>query len=418
MKDRSKLVKKPIVDKTGKKTFVWVKADQSIPDKKKPSQEDVIVAKIKTEEKSVPNKKLVIKQQGKVTESESFKKWFGKSKVVDDNGDPLVVYHGTTHNFEQFDSDKIGNVENALGIGHYFTTSSDDAGTNYAGNNKDGVGPDLKSRIEQESGRIESDIEYSEPSEISSEYEISEQHARTLMDDSVLREEFANIVATKKFKGDSEGSLMAVYLKSENPFDLTGDDEMYIEWDEKYYKEMAEDEVDKNDYKDDKEGYEDALNDKALEIYQDDYFPSEDGEGVAVMEAFDEVIKNYEEHDDFDSSELRMELNDGMKKQAFVDYLKKRMPYISDLDGNMAVGQFISDVVKKAGYDGLVQDANLEFGYARKDGKPMDGINQGDKHYIMFDSTQIKSATGNSGEFDPKENDITKSDNEVKLILK
>jgi hypothetical protein len=33
--------------------------------------------------------------QEKGTDSPYFKKWFGKSKVVDENGEPLVVYHGT-----------------------------------------------------------------------------------------------------------------------------------------------------------------------------------------------------------------------------------------------------------------------------------------------------------------------------------
>ncbi len=33
----------------------------------------------------------------------AFKNWFGDSKVVDDKGQPLVMYHGTKHQFEQFD---------------------------------------------------------------------------------------------------------------------------------------------------------------------------------------------------------------------------------------------------------------------------------------------------------------------------
>ena len=35
------------------------------------------------------------KQQATKTKTPAFKRWFGKSKVVDDNGDPLVVYHGS-----------------------------------------------------------------------------------------------------------------------------------------------------------------------------------------------------------------------------------------------------------------------------------------------------------------------------------
>lgn len=40
------------------------------------------------------------------TYSKSFKKWFGESKVVDENGEPLVVYHGTgiPNKIEEFKS--------------------------------------------------------------------------------------------------------------------------------------------------------------------------------------------------------------------------------------------------------------------------------------------------------------------------
>ena len=40
----------------------------------------------------------------KGTESKYFKKWFGDSKVVDEAGKPLVVYHGTAEFFSEFDS--------------------------------------------------------------------------------------------------------------------------------------------------------------------------------------------------------------------------------------------------------------------------------------------------------------------------
>jgi hypothetical protein len=40
------------------------------------------------------------------TESPEFKAWFGKSKVVDAEGKPLVVYHGTDSEFTAFNADK------------------------------------------------------------------------------------------------------------------------------------------------------------------------------------------------------------------------------------------------------------------------------------------------------------------------
>jgi hypothetical protein len=47
-----------------------------------------------------------VKKQAQ-TETDTFKKWFGNSKVVDENGKPLVVYHGTRNNFDKF-SDEHG----------------------------------------------------------------------------------------------------------------------------------------------------------------------------------------------------------------------------------------------------------------------------------------------------------------------
>ena len=43
---------------------------------------------------------------GDQTESSAFKSWFGESKIVDEHGKPLVVYHGTRHEFSRFDIDK------------------------------------------------------------------------------------------------------------------------------------------------------------------------------------------------------------------------------------------------------------------------------------------------------------------------
>lgn len=48
----------------------------------------------------------------------NFYRWFGNSKVVDDKGRPLVVYHGTDAVFDRFDIGKIKNT--ALGEGFYF----------------------------------------------------------------------------------------------------------------------------------------------------------------------------------------------------------------------------------------------------------------------------------------------------------
>ena len=57
----------------------------------------------------------------------NFYKWFGDSKVVDEQGRPLVVYHGTHAKFEEFAKSKLksGTGENVLGEGFYFTDNLD-----------------------------------------------------------------------------------------------------------------------------------------------------------------------------------------------------------------------------------------------------------------------------------------------------
>ncbi len=62
------------------------------------------------------------------TMTEAFRKWFGDSKVVDAEGKPLVVYHGTRGDFTTFDYSKIGEQGRAEGAGFYFTNNKQVAG--------------------------------------------------------------------------------------------------------------------------------------------------------------------------------------------------------------------------------------------------------------------------------------------------
>lgn len=53
----------------------------------------------------------------------AFDKWFGKSVVKDPQGNPLIVYHGTTGNFDTFDKKRLSAGNDEYGIGFYFTDS-------------------------------------------------------------------------------------------------------------------------------------------------------------------------------------------------------------------------------------------------------------------------------------------------------
>jgi len=68
--------------------------------------------------------------------NDNFWKWFGKSKVVDNSGNPLVVYHGTNTDFNTFDKSFINSHEKRgdfLGEGFYFHKKKEIA-ANYGNN--------------------------------------------------------------------------------------------------------------------------------------------------------------------------------------------------------------------------------------------------------------------------------------------
>jgi hypothetical protein len=79
------------------------------------------------------------RKKQKTIESPQFKNWFGdwqnnpenSSKIVDESGKPLVVYHGTNSSeFEVFDKKYIGNRDSGwFGKGFYFALSKAEAGT-------------------------------------------------------------------------------------------------------------------------------------------------------------------------------------------------------------------------------------------------------------------------------------------------
>jgi polyhydroxyalkanoate synthesis regulator phasin len=60
----------------------------------------------------------------------NFWRWFGDSKVVDAQGRPVVVYHGTGNleNLQAFDPALTGKGNDQIGSGFYFTTDPEEAG--------------------------------------------------------------------------------------------------------------------------------------------------------------------------------------------------------------------------------------------------------------------------------------------------
>lgn len=59
------------------------------------------------------------------TQTPAFKSWFGDSKVIDENGNPLVVYHGTASDFDSFKKDTLGKNFDQSILGFYFTSGAE-----------------------------------------------------------------------------------------------------------------------------------------------------------------------------------------------------------------------------------------------------------------------------------------------------
>ena len=116
-----------------------------------------------------------IKPMDEKIDSKEFKEWFGNSKVVDEEGRPLVMYHGTANKvFDEFDINKT-NQFSLYGRGFYFTDNKEIA-TEYQekdksyGGIKDIVPKDTK--WNEENSKILLDTIKKEIARIENEYPI------------------------------------------------------------------------------------------------------------------------------------------------------------------------------------------------------------------------------------------------------
>ena len=282
-----------------------------------------------------------------VTETRNFKRWFGKSKVVDRAGKPMVVYHGTTHEIDAFDPNAT-NTENWYGQGLYFTDSKVDAAANYATD----AGPDITVRIETLAENIEQGM--------LDEGGLSDEDA------DAIREK-AHAEARERLLGPSAGVTMPVYLSLKNPVIVQkrGGTEFQIDYDE----ETGE----------------------------------ESGNGMDLYNAILLVAGNWSADGQSiwsDVSENGPEFNAGDFEKAV-----RGRDDIEDSEGSINTGGFIGEVYQEMGYDGIIMDAESTFG-KNQYGGGME-MSPGTKHYIVWDPSKVKSAIGNRGKFDPKQPGIT-----------
>lgn len=298
--------------------------------------------------------------------SGAFKKWFGRSKVVDEDGNPLVVYHGTTHEFTKF-SGSHANPENFLGEGFYFTNSQQDVSANYAG-----TGPDLTQRIENKAEEIfehrYEDVSKGPPNYGTPAYE--KAWAKALAE------------ARKKIAGSNEGVVLPVYLKMTHPLKILDD--------------------------------RDSTQFEIIPHYnRDGDVVDETGSGMKLYQSILDAGDQY----GFDGGEVWADLVDldfaeGVSARRVDAKLRESetLMYHEDDEGRLISSKIIRDIYKGAGFDGVIVDAWQQFGPRRIGNvstRGMGNVQPGDIHYIVWQPNQIKSLF-NQGTFDPKNTDILK----------
>lgn len=286
-----------------------------------------------------------------ITRDENFKNWFTGSKVVDEESNPQIVYHGTTHSFDEFSPER-GNPQNHHGVGFYFSDDPSDVARNYATEE----GADLTIRVDRRAEELVDDI-------------MDEQN----IDDWDDAYELAKQQAKEELSGEAPNT-MPVYLNLKNPVRLSDENPTSFEY---------------RDFDDEGE-----------------FLDEPEGEGVELLEALRENIAQYDDWDNANKivSEVQEEIGvDYFTAEDFERVLRENeeFSYLQDDMGELISHQIISDTYKDIGFDGVILEKADEI-FANM------GMNPGTTHYVVFEPTNIKSIH-NKGSFSEDDANILKS---------
>ena len=266
--------------------------------------------------------------------TEGQKKFFKRSKATDENGNLVLVHHGTVREFYSFDRE-YANAEGDMGKGFYFTNNTGDVERNYA----NFEGPDFTAKLEREAEMLEWEEEYED------------------MDHDEIMEALREKYATAE-----EPITMDCYLNIENP--------VYVGRSETYLLSEFDQEYDIDDFEDEDEYYE------AVDQITYD----------AVEEIINHISENMEIGSLDDVSNVLFEcISEG---GATLTTLKEKLneTYIEDENGNLVANEVARLVVEALGYDGIIDST------VSKKFKNM-GMSADTVHYIVFNSNQAKLVT-------------------------
>lgn len=293
-----------------------------------------------------------------VTDTPAFKAWFGNSKVVDDEGDPLNVYHGTTGNFEVFDLKKTYK-DSYVGRGFYFTSEPHDASKNYAG-----LGPDAQRKVDdtvEEWERIE-DLE-----ELANTVGVDLDQVEEADSNGTLRD-LLKTKAEAVIVGDNPApNVMPVYLKIENPFYVGDKFKQYFDYSVPFDEDTEE------------EGEPEGEGAKLLDAL---LYELNELEYVDSDKVYGDIVESLEPYDGgFTSTEF---FNAIKEPSALIDaYYREDQNYI---------GEFVKRIILRGGFDGIIMDASVFSN--------MEGARYAN-HYIVYNPNQIKSIHNRNPTTDP-----------------
>lgn len=265
--------------------------------------------------------------------------------------------HGRVSKFTIFDRNKA-NPEGDWGQGFYFSNNEEDVENNYA----TVEGPDLEAKIEREVERrvnlAEMNGEFNEDGEV---------------DEFAIREEVENEFIT------SEPNVVHAAIKMNNPF-VVGHGMVEIGEDGLGQYDMQETYL-TAEYETDEDG-------------EADYSVDPTGTLVDLIEALNEELSEYE-WVNVDAYDILANNLDGMTAGQFEKEAREFLsPYIDNLvndNGEIMSNEIIRAAIERAGFDGIVDNTvNQKFGTARRYGQSMEGMDSDTRHYIAFQSSQIK----------------------------
>lgn len=291
----------------------------------------------------------------RVTDTPAFKIWFAESKIVDANGNPLRLYHGTPTDFEAFDWARL-NKSSDWGQGIYLTNTPDDASFNYAG-----VGPDMQIKIDERVDQLMDERNATPTGGVLYQHNTPEFKK---MRAAILRD-------VKKQMAPTQGLILPLYARMENPVIVGGPQETLFFSGYEGTEEVV----------DGPGTLEDLI--ESIQIAADE-FNADPGSLI------DEIVS--EHPDGISASELRA-----------ITEMNSFVFQIEDENGEMiGPGAFLSRVFQLSGFDGIVDNTvDKKFGSQKRRGTPMKGMVPTTTHYIVFSPMAVKSATGNAGTFDP-----------------